>query len=371
MRTHHVSLQLIGSLCALVLAACGPVPESEQPGSTQCLKVKLQENGFATASPARISLFFSVDTCAGAPVAGLTAEQFRVFEDEQPVSIFESQQRIRPRGQKMRMYTTLLIDLSGSMLRSGEYPKLRAAADTFLDRLFTHDPDVQRVALYTFDGRKEPTPVVSFTNDRTALAAGLDSLEVRECNATVDCAGYADRRTCAGWRCVDDSTNLYGAVISGLASVEKAAALETDVPNRQATMVLFTDGTDQAARVSREAAREAVSRSTAQVFTVGLGGEVDSAALQMIGRDGYFPAQDAETLSNAFSQVADRLTQLSQRFYVLEYCSPKRNGKHALRVEARMPRSAQSDLTGSLTTEFDATGFESGCSLDEGTSPAP
>lgn len=361
MRTNRLFL---GLLVALV-AACGGRNEPEDvPGSKDCLDLQLQPDGFSTAAPARISLFFSVDTCAGDPVAGLSAEQFKVYEDGAAVSAYESQQRIRPRGQNMRLYSLLLLDLSGSVLRSGDYPKLRQAADAFLDRMFADDPDMHRVAIYAFDGQKQLTPVVAFTGDRTALKAGLDSLEVHECDASAQCAAFAERKTCAGWRCVDDSTNLYGAVTSGVATLDATLAAEASIAVKQGALIVFTDGTDQASRISREEAEQAVDATASSVFTVGLGGEVDSAVLSSLGADGFFSAASADGLSDAFAQVAHRLTAKARRYYVLEYCSPKRGGGHRLRVAATLPLQPAGELTGELSTEFDATGFESGCDLD-------
>ncbi|HZA14312.1 MAG TPA: hypothetical protein VE618_07445, partial [Myxococcaceae bacterium] len=155
---------------------------------------------------------------------------------------------------------------------------------------------------------------------------------------------------------------LYGAVVQGLSAVQAAVAASTEVAHRQGALVLFTDGTDQAARVSQKTAVDAVSASTANVFTMGLGGEVDTAALRAIGKDGFYSVGRAEDLASAFSAVAARLTAMAQRYYLLEYCSPKRSGLHKLRVEATAPPvDGGGPLTGSLTAEFNAAGFESGC----------
>lgn len=354
--------KLLSLITFVSLAGCGPALEPD--AIPECLKLRLQEGGFASSLPARVSLFFSVDTCAGEPVGGLGADSFELFENDVPVSRFESQQQIRSRGEKLRLYSLVLLDLSGSMLRSGDYPKLRSAADAYLDRLLAADPQAHRVGIAVFDGRQELTHIVPFTSDRAALAAGLDALEVRECSASADCAGFADRRTCAGWRCVDDSTNLNGAVIAGLDAVDAALMAAQDIPHRQGALVVFTDGTDQAARVSHDAAEEAVEGGSAHVYTVGFGGEIDPSALQDLGKSGFFSADNAEALSVAFGQVADRLTAIARRYYVLEYCSPKRSGKHSLEVRATLPREHGPALTGTFATDFDATGFESGCSLE-------
>jgi VWFA-related protein len=355
------------SLTLLLVSGCGSAVVESEIRPTDCLKLTLQNGGFSTAPPARVSLFFTVDTCRGDPVAGLTEDRFHLYEDGLAVSQFESQQRIQPRGERVRISSVLLLDLSGSLLRSGSFPQLREAAAAFIDQVFSHDPDAHRVALYTFDGRKDLTPLVPLTSDQAALKAGLSSLERVECSVNADCALFIDRRTCAGWRCVDDSTNLYGAVVQGLSAVQAAVASSPEIAHRQGALVVFTDGTDQAARVTQKAAVDAVAASASNVFTVGLGGEVDAAALRALGKDGFYSAGGAEELATAFGAVAERLTAMAQRYYLLEYCSPKRSGLHKLRVEATAPQvDSGGILTGTLTAEFNATGFESGCFI-----PAP
>ena len=80
-----------------------------------------------------------------------------------------------------------------------------------------------------------------------------------------------------GWRCVDDSTDLNGAVVSSLSTLDAEPAA-SDVTWRDGAVVLFTDGTDQ------------------HVFSIGLGGEVDEPALRQPGKDGYWPVAKADQL---------------------------------------------------------------------------
>jgi hypothetical protein len=356
----------------LFASGCGSAVTDSPIHATDCLKLTLQNGGFSTTPPARVSLFFTADTCSGQPVAGLTEDHFRLLEDGLAVSQYESQQRIQPRGEKVRISSILLLDLSGSLLRSGSFPQLREAAGGFIDQVFARDPDAHQMSIYTFDGRKDLTPLVPLTADVAALKRGLASLDTVECAVNTDCAAFADRRTCAGWRCVDDSTNLYGAVVQGLSAVQAAVAASGDVPHRQGALVVFTDGTDQAARVPQKTAVDAVTASAANVFTMGLGGEVDATALRTLGKDGFYPVGRAEDLASAFASVAARLTAMAQRYYLLEYCSPKRSGRHTLRVEANAPPvDGGGTLSGSLTAEFDATGFESGCYIPPPPPPIP
>lgn len=360
--------RLVSLLCIAVLVGCGGSAQKAPLPTPSCLSLGAEPNAVSTSAPARISVLFSVETCSGAPVPGLTAQSFKIREDGALVSAYESQQRISPRSEKLKMFTVLLLDLSGSILRSGGFPTLHKSADAFVDQVLQSSSG-QLLSILTFDGRAEPTTMVPFTNDAATLHAGLSSLETRECETSSDCATFTDRRTCAGWRCVDDSTNLNGALVEGLGTLDAAISSATDVVHKEASLVVFTDGTDQAARVSQSDAQSAVDQSTSHVFTVGLGGEIDRAALTSFGKDGFFPADDTSALDQAFGQVAGRLLALSQRYYLVEYCSPKRSGTHTLEIEAELAAPGQPTAHGSFSTSFDASGFTSGCDLGDTAAP--
>lgn len=356
---------LISTCVALSLSACGPSTVTDQPfTSSRCLALSEPSgsSGLTTSLPSRISWLFKVETCSGEPLAGLTGAQFEIYESGKKVSTFESQQQVTARGERFRLYSVVLLDLSGSMLRSGDFPQVQAAAARYLDEALAAGGDGHRVALYTFDGREAPQALVPFTSNRAHLQAGLDSLSVSECRASADCASFADRRTCAGGRCVDDSTNLNGAVVKGLELLDRELAA-ADVPWRDGALVLFTDGTDQASRVAASTAKEAVLRTPQHVFSIGLGGEVDEGALRSFGKDGYWPVERADKLSQAFVEIAARVSSLANRFYVLEYCSPKRGGTHTLEVKATVETTRDGTLSGTIKGTFDATGFTSGCEL--------
>ena len=342
----------------LLITACG---QTEPLQAEQCLSVSVPpgSEGLITGLPARISLFFSVDTCGGAPISGLDATHFEILEDGQPVSPFESERRIQPKGQKFRMNSILLLDVSGSVLKSGQFPQLKTAAAAYLKRVLSGVEEGQRVAVMTFDGRERVQVLVDFTNDQAAALAALDTLDVTECSLNADCASFTDRRSCAGWRCVDNSTNLNGAVVQALDALDARAAQEKTIVWKDAALVLFTDGTDQAGRVQQLTAFERARTTTSHVFAVGLGGEVEGSVLRALGKDGYWPATKAEELGDAFAAIAAKVTGLANRFYLLEYCSPKRSGTHTLKIVA-----TDGPLIGGLSRTFDATGFTSGCQLE-------
>lgn len=358
----YIVRHLVGGLFVM-LSGCGETTVTQGP---RCLSLSAPEGveALSTSAPARVSLFFSVDTCDGAPVSGLSADAFEVQEDGRPLSSLESSRVVRPKGQRYRMASVLLLDVSGSVLRAGDFPALKDAATRYVRAVLGTRDEGQRLSILTFDGRSAPQVLVDFTADAAVALRGLDSLDTRECSTNAECAGFSDRRTCAGWRCVDDSTNLNGAVVQSIDRLE--ATLSADAATwKEGALVVFTDGSDQAARVSTFEMLERANRSTVRRFTVGLGGEVDDATLKALGRDGSWPVTKSSGLTEAFETVASRVTARANRFYLLEYCSPKRSGEHSVKVVARTVASDGTALVGGLSRAFDATGFSSGCELPQ------
>lgn len=356
-------LRQLGLGSFLLLLACGDTSLTQ---GSRCLSLAPPEGteSLAVSLPARVSLFFGVDTCEGNPVSGLAAEAFEVQEDGKPLSALESKRAIRAKGQRYRMASVLMLDLSGSILRSGDFSTLKEAATRYVRTVLSARDDGQRLAIMTFDGRESPEVLVGFTSDPSVALRGLDALEVRECSTNSECAGFTDRRTCAGWRCVDDSTNLNGAVVKGLDFLDEALAAEA-VTWKEGAFVVFTDGSDQASRVNTFDMLSRANRSAVRKFTVGLGGEIDLQTLRALGTDGSWPVNKASALSEAFDAVAAKVTSRANRFYLLEYCSPKRSGQHTVKVVAKWATPDGETLVGGLSRTFDATGFSSGCELSE------
>jgi hypothetical protein len=108
--------------------------------------------------------------------------------------------------------------------------------------------------------------------------------------------------------------------------------------------------------VSRDDMMAAVDQANMDVYSIGVGGEVDPDELGALGRNGFVRAESRDRLQAAFEQVARKIEGYSKRFYLLSYCSPARAGEHDVTIEAQ----AQ-DATGELTYRFDAAGFGPGC----------
>lgn len=308
-------------LLALTLAGCGG------------LRLSMVDSAYRT--PSNVAVYFTVDTASGEPVAGLTAEQFRIYEDGSLVSVAESNQTIVNPELAAEHYTLLLVDMSGSVSESDQVPLIEEAATEFTSSLEEH----QRVAVYAFDGSEDIHTITPFTRSAGAANAGVGRI-----------SGFTPR---------DPSTNLHGAVVSAIAELDQAIE-RSDVPLRFGTVVVFTDGTDRAARVTRDAMGDAIEASAYDFFAIGVGDEIDEGTLSAVGREGYVAVSDRTAIRDAFTEISQRIVQMTQRYYLLSYCSPARAGEHRVTVEA-----VTEGGSGSLTYEFDATGFGPRCNPDQ------
>jgi hypothetical protein len=288
--------------------------------------------------PNNVWVFFTVEE-GEEPVAGLVAEDFVIYEDSQVVSTFESKQTIQNPDVAAVMYTLLLLDMSGSITESGQADLVVDAATGFVDRV----GESQKVAVYAFDGEKDIQSVVRFTEAKGSVEGGLEGLRT-----------YKPR---------DPSTNLHGAVVQGLAELREA--LDKDKrPLKFGTLVVFSDGTDRAARVSAEEMNEALAKeeyADFEIFAIGVGADIEQGekSLGTIGRDGTELATDDQGVTLAFEKVAQRIDAHAKRFYLLSYCTPARKGEHTVTIEAQADKNSKGKARkrGETTWTFDAKGF--------------
>lgn len=282
--------------------------------------------------PSNVAVYFTVDTNGGDPIGGLQATDFRIYEDGELVSIDESRQTIINPEVAAEHYTLLLIDMSGSVTESDDVPVIVEAATEFTSSLESY----QKVGVYAFDGSENIYEMQPFTASEGASTAGVSRL-----------SSFQGR---------DPSTNLNGAIVK--ATEELGSAFERSrTPLRFGTIVVFTDGTDRAARVPIGDALDALDTSGFQVFAIGVGNEINESSLADIGYDGYVLASDRSAITAAFQAVSSRIAAATQRFYLLSYCSPARAGTHEVTIEAVTEQFG----SGSLTYSFDATGFGPNC----------
>lgn len=280
--------------------------------------------------PGNVVLMFKLETCDGEPVPGITADNLVLREDDVVLSPAETGQILLASTMGYDWFTVLLLDVSGSALDFDTLPDLQEALRWLIEQV----TDEQRVGIYLFDGRADVEVLVPVTTDAALLRNGIDSLST--------------------YTPVDPSTNLNGAVLSGLALLD-SLAVGSDAPVKAGTMVLFTDGVDQAGRVSDAEAESAVRNSGRNVHAVGLGSGVDSVHLTAIGKDGWHFANVPAGLIGQFDDVGESMQLAAGTYYILAYCTLKRARQHlvTLGVEGR---------EGTLGFAFTADGFQAGCS---------
>jgi uncharacterized protein YegL len=276
--------------------------------------------------PSNVAVYFTVDTRQGDPVPGLTAEQFRIYEDETLVSPFESKQTILNPEVAVRHYTLLLLDMSGSVTKSGQLPALQDAVNRFTSKVAA----LQETAVYAFDGRTEIIQLRGF--------------------------GPAGNVNLAGFTTQDPSTNLNGAVVKAIDVLEKHLE-KSPTPLRFGTLVVFTDGTDHASRVARGEMLREVNEVNFDVFVIGVGAEINEEELTAIGKSGASLSRNPAAVGQEFDRVAAKIEGYAKRFYLLSYCSPARAGQHQVTIEPFLGDGR----SGKLSYAFNAEGFKPNC----------
>ncbi|MBS9463548.1 VWA domain-containing protein [Flagellimonas sp. 389] len=300
-----------------------------------------------TTLPGKVSILFKVSDSAGTPISGLTADQFTIYEQGRnddcfnTISSSESSARISSNSQIFNNTTLLVLDLSNSVLESS-LDELKTASTSFINNVIpTPEGDSFKMAIYWFDGEDELHLLNPLTSSATELTAAIDGI-------TTDISN-------------DPSTDLYGAVIKStqIAEDEIKANNEASVIGA-ASIVLFTDGTDQASRFSEETALRAVNDANQNIsfFTIGLGSEIDTSILINIGKTASVFAGNKEELEATFTQISQRVSEQANSFYLFEYCTPKRDGSGDNNLVIQLTNGG---LQGAVQTKFSANGFMGGC----------
>jgi len=255
-----------------------------------------------------VNIAVSVMDKNGAPVGGLTKDDFAISEDGKPekIAYFEKES-------STPLSIVLAIDASKSVLRDERLEK--SAASHFVNALLR---DQDELDLMDFsDNVRE---IVPFTNQKKQVERGLNEL------------------------LPGDETALYDAIY--LAS-DRLSQTRNDAGRRR-VVVVITDGEDTAKRSRYSQALEQAQRAGAMIYPIiivpvwedagrNTGGE--HALIQMATDTGgkYFYVEDKKDLEPAFAKVSDDLrTQ-----YVLGYYAPPGRKDDAFRsVMVRMKNPA-------------------------------
>ncbi len=300
-----------------------------------------------TTLPGKVSILFRVSDTDGDPVSGLTASQFTIYEQGRnddcfnTISTSESLARISSNSQIFNSSTLLVLDLSNSVL-SSSLEELKTASVSFVDNVMpSTTQESYKMAIYWFDGEDDLHVLKPLTSSKQDLVEAINAI-------TTDISN-------------DPSTDLYGAVIKSTNIAEDLLqdSIQEEIISA-ASVVVFTDGTDQASRYTEEAALKKVDEANPNIsfFTIGLGAEIDTQVLTDIGKTFSVFAGNAEELENTFNDISIRVSQRANSFYLFEYCSPKRDGSGENNLAIRVVDGSKQ---GAVQTKFNAKGFTGGC----------
>ncbi len=319
---------------AVIALGCGP-EELPVEALATCDGIEVQPLEQGVEAPARVWARVRVSGCGGRHVkAPITSASFVLSEDGEALSSHESKWSISAAERSVQSMTLVALDLSGSVSGSGLKRQMVDGARRLVARLVPS----HQVAIFGFDGRPELVPYVYFTDDYDALMTALDRVLDEDV--------------------VDESTNLHGAVVEGLSILDEAVTTAGADEQRIAhgTMVLFTDGEDRAGRMPAAEAYSATANTPHATYAIGLSATVPVDVLNNLGRTARQVAIDGEDVVAAFDRTATDLRQRARRDFDIGYCSPKRSGRHVLRIAV-----AQDNLRGAIAIPFDAEGFGGGC----------
>ncbi|MBN1137630.1 MAG: VWA domain-containing protein [Anaerolineae bacterium] len=302
-----------------------------------------------------MKVLVTVRDANGIPILDLAADSFELIEDGrvsfQPAEVAT---QVNPDAVVSVM---LVIDVSGSM-RGQPIEEAKRAANAFVDKLNAAD----RAAIIAFsdeidldnmiDGKE-----IGFTTDKNALRNLIDQLDTR-----------------IGW-----DTPLYDAIYKGLNLTSKE-------PAGRRVVIVMTDGRDERDNAkgtpvpdagSRFAPDDPINEATRQgipVFTIGVGGKIDSDYLfRLAARTGgqYQETPNAEELTTLFQNVLDQLKQQYHLAYTTGLAED--SSYHDLMVRAHTPQgSAFDDVKFWLGAEAVPTALVvSGAVPDATAAPAP
>lgn len=295
----------------------------------------LRTQPVATAAnpPGNVAVYLSVESKSGS-AAGLSADNFRISEDGQDLTPAQTQQTLLPPDSVAVHRALLLVDLSGPVTEGDMRQRIATAAARFVTKAHKTQP----VSVYAFDGGTAIRQVGDFPQGEDEIA---------------DVPGIAS------YTPQDSSSNLNAGVVDALAQLD-AKLLSAHKPIRLGSLVVFTRGPDLAGRVDEHKMGEAVSDSKYRVYSISIK-DVPASRSSKLNKDGVFEAISLSALDGAFDEAGTRVAEVVGNDYLLSYCSPARAGKRRLRVRVVSTDEKGKELRGDVSTDFDASGFGSGC----------
>lgn len=257
-------------------------------------------------------------------LTGLKQEDIRLLEDGQPQQIVEFSRKI-----DLPLSLAILIDTSASQERT--LAEEKAAAISFIESVIR--PAKDEVAVISFTG--ESTLEQGMTNNMTRLRRAIDRVEF------VPPSGYLGGGVVTNGGGVPGTPPLSGdnQAAAGSTAIWDAlwvSAEEVLGPAPEKTrraIILLTDGYNTYGRKKLDEAVQAVLKSEAVIYSIGIGDNfysgVDEGVLKKIsertGGRAYFPRDESE-LREAFKQIQDEMR--SQYLLAYEPSNQKRDGSY-------------------------------------------
>jgi Ca-activated chloride channel family protein len=177
-----------------------------------------------------VNVTATVTDFSGRFVSGLQAEDFTVYEDDQPVSVTHFS------AERVPVSLGIVLDTSGSM--AGEkIQAARSALDRFLyDLLDSHD----EIFLYRFS--TDPLLLQGWTTDRQLLTRALGRVTP------------------------NGGTAMYDAVAEAIPLAQRGV-------NRKKALVVISDGNDTSSRTDIRELKQMIRETEVLVYAVGIDGE--------------------------------------------------------------------------------------------------
>lgn len=364
MKTNSVLLTLIAvlslSTCELFKMKIKP-PNGCSLESLRDLNISnLSGRVLATPPSNKVSVFFQVreNNASGKPVPNLKESDFSIWEKGEGETCFrektsnaETNKKIVLNPQRFKFNTMLVLDLSKS-ITSAYLDDLKNAAKSFVAKVMPEAGSASfTMGIWWFDGSAQIKQLVNFSSNRTELSSAIDRITAQISS--------------------DGSTNLHGAVIQSatIANLRVAEFTKQEII-AGAAVVYFTDGRDEASRNSKPDALNAinsaqnVSQGRIRFLSLGIGNETNLQDLKGFGPDGFLPASDKSQLEAKFLEIGKLVSDEAYSYYILEYCSGKRNGKVEVSLIANYNTGGKKSKTlrGTLGgLNFSANGFQDLC----------
>lgn len=254
----------------------------------------------------------------------LKQEDIRLLEDGQPQEIVEFSRKI-----DLPLSLAILIDTSASQERT--LPEEKAAAISFVESVIR--PAKDEVSVISFTG--ETTLELVMTNNMTRIRRAIDRVEF------VPPSGYIGGGVVTNGGSVPGTPPLSGSnqAAAGSTAIWDALWVTSEevlgpAPEKtRRAIILLTDGYNTYGRKKLDDAVQAVLRSEAVIYSIGIGDNfysgVDEGVLRKIsertGGRAYFPRDESE-LREAFKQIQDEMR--SQYLLAYEPANQKRDGSY-------------------------------------------